>query len=90
MNRLCMRCGAKIEENGIPNRIKFVGKEGRRRWIVRHFRQFFALIVRGFPKAEIEGYVQLCDDCWNWYQIVFSRWMRLSREQFLLRIGYYS
>ncbi len=64
MHRTCRRCGCEIRD-ALGNRVKFVGRENARAWIFRHIRQFFSLIVHGFVRPEIEGYVELCDSCFK-------------------------
>ncbi len=73
--RPCMRCGKKIAERGIGNRIKIVGKEGYRSWIFRHIKQLFSLIAHGFIKPQTEGFIEFCDGCFEEFKLVFSGWM---------------
>lgn len=61
--RKCRKCGCKIEENGLGNRIKIIGKETFWKWINRHIRQLFSIVIHGFVKPEIEEYDELCDTC---------------------------
>ena len=66
--RYCKKCGCEIKNEALGNRIKFVGKENKAQWISRHIRQLFSLILNGFAKPEIEGYIELCDRCYLKFQ----------------------
>ncbi len=70
--RNCDRCDENIKNGeGLGNRIKSVGKEKRNEWIIRHIKQLFSLVFHGFAKPEIEGYLELCDECF----VNFQEWL---------------
>lgn len=65
MIRACRKCRLEIQNVALGNRIKIVGKEDAKAWILRHIRQFFSLVPRGFVKPEIESDMELCDKCYG-------------------------
>ena len=85
--RRCMRCGRKIQESGIGNRIKMTGKENYWRWIFRHIKQFFSLIRHGFIKPETEGFIELCDICYEDFISILAFWIQVSKENVLSKLG---
>ena len=78
MMRSCMRCGKTITEKGVGHRIKLAKGENYGEWIGRHILQFFSLIGRGFVKAEIEGYIELCDNCFEEFSGILDSWLHAS------------
>jgi len=75
--RKCKKCGCEIKGNSLGNRIKYVGKENGRCWIIRHIKQGTSLFIHGFVKPEIEGYDELCDDCYS----KFKAWLSPEETQ---------
>ena len=71
--RHCGKCGKDLDgEPALGNRIKFAAKECGTSWIARHIKQLLSLIVHGFVRPEIEGYIEFCDGCFGEIKLDFG------------------
>lgn len=87
MEHRCMRCGRKIREDGIGNRIKTVGKEKGWHWFFRHVKQLISLVRHGFVKPETENFIELCDMCFSDWTSILALWMQTSQKNVLKKLG---